>query len=227
MTKPVLFALVVLVLAAAGGGYYWYNFAGGAAIVTGEAEQPQLTEITRPDPAAMIVSDDEYVLVIELAGSVSGTVEIELFNDIAPLHTERLRELAKSGAYDGIAFHRVIDGFMAQTGDVKFANFAEYDIRLAGRGGSDLPNLPIEVSDEQFVEGIVGMARSADPNSANSQFFIMFGPQSSLNGQYTVIGRVVSGMEFVHQIKRGDAQNNGMVFDAPDYMASVRVKADL
>ena len=226
MGRNLLLILVVVLLAVGGGGYYWYSSAGGKAIVTGE-EQPEVVETTRIDLADMIVAADENVIVIEIAGATSGTVELELLPDLAPQHVERIKALTRAGAYDGIAFHRVIDGFMAQTGDVKFANVEEYDIRLAGSGDSDLPDLPAEFSDEPFVEGIVGMARSQNPNSANSQFFIVTGDASFLNGQYTVLGRVTSGMDIVMGIKLGDRGNNGVVASDPDYMASVKVKADM
>ncbi|PCJ75492.1 MAG: peptidylprolyl isomerase [Rhodobacteraceae bacterium] len=173
------------------------------------------------------VSADENILVIEIAGEGAGTVEILMRPDLAPLHVERIKELARSGAYDGIVFHRVIDGFMAQTGDVEFGKLEGYDYRMSGMGGSDLPNLPAEFSNITYVEGIIGMARSNDPDSANSQFFIMFDDAGFLDGQYTVIGRVISGMEFVQAIKRGDSGANGSVFEDPDYMATVRVKSDL
>ena len=225
MGKNLLLVLVVVLLALGGGGYFWYASAGGKAIITGE-EQPQAVETTRIDLASVIVAPDENILVIEIAGGVTGTVEVELLPDLAPQHVERIKALARAGAYDGIAFHRVIDGFMAQTGDVKFAGVDEYDTRLAGTGGSDLPDLPAEFSNVKFEEGILGMARSQSPNSANSQFFFMFSDYPSLNGQYTVFGRVTSGMDVIQQIKRGEG-SNGLVPSAPDYMASVKVKADM
>ncbi len=171
--------------------------------------------------------DPENVLVIEIAGEGAGIVEILMRPDLAPLHVARIKELARSGAYDGVVFHRVINGFMAQTGDVEFGKLEGYDYRVAGRGGSGLPDLPAEFSDITYVEGIIGMARSNSPDSANSQFFIMFADAKFLDGQYTVIGRVISGMEFVRAIKRGDSGANGSVFENPDYMARVRVKSDL
>ena len=153
-----------------------------------------------------------------------GPVVIELANDVAPKHVERIKELASKGAYDNVVFHRVIEGFMAQTGDVKYGNADKgYDPSLAGTGGSDMPDLPAEFSDKPFERGTVGMARAADPNSANSQFFIMFAPGDFLNGQYTVVGKVVSGMEAVDKIKRGEGQN-GEVSD-PDRMIKVTVGA--
>lgn len=156
-------------------------------------------------------------LTIELK---DGPVVIELANDVAPNHVARLKELAAKGAYDNVAFHRVIEGFMAQTGDVQHAKIGEnYDQALAGTGGSDLPDLKAEFSDRPFERGTVGMARSSEPDSANSQFFIMFAPGDFLNGQYTVVGKVVSGMEAVDKIKRGEGRN-GEVTD-PDRMIKV------
>ncbi len=170
-------------------------------------------------------ADPENVLVIEVEGSATGTVEVLLRPDIAPLHVERLKALARSGAYDGVAFHRVIEGFMAQTGDVEFGTRAAFASGGAGTGGSDMPDLPAEFSDLSFDTGVLGMARSQDPNSANSQFFIMLAPAPHLDGQYTVVGRVISGQDVVDAIARGAGQN-GMV-ETPDYMTSVRVKADI
>ena len=166
----------------------------------------------------------ENVLVIDVGGSAKGTIEIELLPDVAPQHVARIKELARSGAYDDVVFHRVIDGFMAQTGDVAFGKRDTVAQGRAGTGGSDLPDLPAEFSATPFEAGTVGMARSMDPDSANSQFFIMFAPAPHLDGQYTVVGRVISGQEVVDAIKRG-AGANGEVSD-PDWMARVRVKAD-
>ncbi|KCV81881.1 cyclophilin type peptidyl-prolyl cis-trans isomerase [Actibacterium atlanticum] len=155
-------------------------------------------------------------LTLTIEGEANGTVVIDLLEDVAPLHAERIATLAKEGAYDGVVFHRVIDGFMAQTGDVKNGNInKDFNMRLAGTGGSDLGNLPAEFSDVPYDRGVVGMARSQSPNSANSQFFIMFDPGYFLNGQYTVVGKVTSGMDVVDQIKRG-AGPNGAVVGAPD-----------
>jgi peptidylprolyl isomerase len=151
-----------------------------------------------------------------------GPVVIEL-NDKAPQHAARLKELAAAGEYDNVAFHRVIEGFMAQTGDVEFGDLKDgYQARRAGTGGSSDPDLKAEFTDQPFERGTVGMARSQDPDSANSQFFIMFGEGSFLNGQYTVVGQVVSGMENVDKIKRGDEAANGMV-ENPDRMIKVTV----
>ncbi len=152
-----------------------------------------------------------------------GPVVIELMPDVAPKHVERIKELASTGQYDNVAFHRVIEGFMAQTGDVQFANMEkDFKPQMAGMGGSRLPDLPAEFSEVPFDRGIVGMARSQNPDSANSQFFIMFTPGHFLNGQYTVVGKVVSGMEFVDKIKRGSEAQNGAVAD-PDRMIKVTV----
>ena len=151
-----------------------------------------------------------------------GPVVIELLPDVAPKHVAQIEALAKKGAYDNVAFHRVIDGFMAQTGDVQYGNMEKsFNAQRAGTGGSDLPDIPAEFSKVPFERGTVGMARSQNPNSANSQFFIMFADGPFLNGQYTVVGKVVSGMEAVDKIKRG-AGGNGEVSN-PDRMIKVTV----
>ena len=152
-----------------------------------------------------------------------GEVKIELFKDVAPNHVERIKKLADNGNYDGVVFHRVIDGFMAQTGDVKFGNTNnnDFDLNRAGMGGSDLPDLKSEFNNLPHDRGTLSMARSADPNSANSQFFICFEPAPFLDRQYTVFGKVISGMEYVDKIKRGDSNNNGAVKD-PDKIISFR-----
>ena len=158
---------------------------------------------------------------IEVSGEAEGTIAIDLLEDVAPAHAERIATLAAEGAYDGVVFHRVIDGFMAQTGDVEFGKLGG-DMSMAGRGGSAMPDLPAEFSDIPFERGVVGMARAQDPDSANSQFFIMFAPAPFLDGQYTVVGRVTSGMEVVDAIKRGEGQN-GAVIGRPDVMERVTV----
>ncbi len=173
--------------------------------------------------AAASAQDDSNTLVIEVSGKANGTVEIELLPDLAPAHVERIKTLAAQGAYDGVAFHRVIDGFMVQTGDVQWATRETIGQGRAGTGGSDLPDLPAEFTGTPFDRGVVGMARSQNPNSANSQFFIMFSEGYFLNGQYTVFGRVTSGMDVVDQIQRGQGQS-GAVPD-PDFMESVRLKS--
>ena len=192
------------------------SFALFAALIVGLMAlfQPAALNAQSSDvPAAVAELDPDSVMVIEVDG---GPIYIELLPEIAPQHVERMRTLAREGFYDGVVFHRVIDGFMAQTGDPTGT----------GTGGSDYPDLPAEFSNVPYERGIVGMARTNDPNSANSQFFIMFGPAPSLNGQYTVFGRVVAGMEAVDGIKRGDARRNGMVSD-PDAMIRVRLLSDL
>ncbi len=173
---------------------------------------------------AALAQDADNVLVIDVAGSTTGTIEIELLPEIAPKHVAQIKALARSGAYDDVVFHRVIDGFMAQTGDVEFGTRTALGQGRAGTGGSSMPDLPAEFSNVPFERGTVGMARSSDPNSANSQFFIMFAPAPSLNGQYTVVGRVISGMDVVDAIRRGEG-SSGAVSD-PDYMAKVRIKGD-
>ena len=154
----------------------------------------------------------------------SGEVEIELYSKIAPNHVKRFQALANEGKYDGVVFHRVIDGFMAQTGDVKFgnSNLPEFNLDLAGTGGSDLPDLKAEFSDVAHNRGILSMARSADPNSANSQFFIVFESAPHLDRNYTAFGKVIKGMELIDQIKKGEGPN-GSVSD-PEKIISLRSK---
>ena len=159
-------------------------------------------------------------LTIQLKG---GDVVIQLFPSVAPKAVARLEALASEGDYDNVAFHRVIAGFMAQTGDVQYGDMKDgFNPQLAGTGGSKLPDLPAEFSDIPFKRGTVGMARAQDPNSANSQFFIMFADGSFLNGKYTVVGQVIKGMDLVDKIKRGDEAANGAVSD-PDRMIKVTV----
>ncbi len=160
-------------------------------------------------------------LEIDIAGEANGTIVIDLFEEVAPEHVEQITALAEAGAYDGVVFHRVIEGFMAQTGDVQHGREGG-DMALAGTGGSDRPDLAAEFSDLSFEKGVVGMARSSSPNSANSQFFIMLEPAPHLDGGYTVVGEVTSGMDVVDAIKRGTG-GNGSVVGAPDVMTDVRV----
>ncbi|KIN72120.1 peptidylprolyl isomerase [Sulfitobacter guttiformis] len=160
-------------------------------------------------------------LQIEVAGEANGIVTIDLLEDVAPQHAARMTELAAAGKYDGVVFHRVIDGFMAQTGDVEHGRDPD-DLRRAGTGGSDMPNLPAEFSDIAFDKGVVGMARSQSEDSANSQFFIMFDAGHFLNGQYTVVGRVTGGQDVIDAIKRGTG-GNGAVVGTPDMMKTVTV----
>ena len=160
-------------------------------------------------------------IVITVTGEANGVIKIDLLEDVAPKHVERITTLAKKGAYDGVVFHRVIEGFMAQTGDVQYG-VAGGDLRSAGSGGSDLGNVPAEFSDVPFDRGVVGMARSQNPNSANSQFFIMFDAGHFLNGQYTVVGKVTEGLEVLDAIKLGKGAN-GAVIGTPDQMQKVSV----
>ena len=165
---------------------------------------------------------EENIMILKLK---DGQVKIELFEDVAPNHVKRIKELANDGKYDNVVFHRVIDGFMAQTGDVKFGNTEtkDFDLRRAGMGGSNLPDLEQEFSSLPHDRGTLSMARSQDPNSANSQFFICFKAAPFLDRQYTVFGKVIEGMEFVDKIKRGDQNNNGAVTD-PDKIISFKSK---
>ena len=166
------------------------------------------------------INAKENIMILKLK---DGDVKIELFSDAAPKHVERIKKLADEGYYDGVVFHRVIDGFMAQTSDVKFGNTENknYDLRRAGMGGSDLPDLKAEFNDLPHERGTLSMARSSDPNSANSQFFICFEPAPFLDRQYTVFGKVIEGMNFVDKIKRGDSNNNGSV-ENPDKIISFK-----
>ena len=163
----------------------------------------------------------EDIMILKLK---NGNVIIELFSDIAPNHVKRFKQLSKEKKYDGVVFHRVIDGFMAQTGDVEYgnSNLDTYDIQRAGTGGSEYPDLKAEFSNIPHERGTLSMARSSDPNSANSQFFICFKASPSLDRQYTVFGKVVQGMEFVDLIKRGEG-SNGEVSD-PDKIISLSAK---
>ena len=164
------------------------------------------------------IKDPENTIIIELK---DGPVVVELLTDVAPKHAERMKELARAGAYDNVAFHRVIEGFMAQTGDVEHANMEkDFNAGRAGTGSSDLPDLPAEFSGVPHDRGTLGAARSQNPNSANSQFFINFKDNHFLNRQYTVYGRVISGMEHVDKIARGEPPAS------PDRMISVKVAAD-
>ena len=163
---------------------------------------------------------EENIMILKLK---DGDVKIELFEDVAPNHVKRIKELANDGKYDNVVFHSVIDGLMAQTGDVKFGNSEtkDFNLRRAGMGGSDLPDLKQEFSSLPHDRGTLSMARSSDPNSANSQFFICFKPAPFLDRQYTVFGKVIEGMDLVDKIKRGDESNNGSVSD-PDKIISFK-----
>ncbi|GAA5105395.1 peptidylprolyl isomerase [Bartonella jaculi] len=167
---------------------------------------------------------DSNLLVLSLK---NGDVVVRLRPDLAPKHVAQIKKLTKEGAYNNVVFHRVIPGFMAQTGDVKFGKkgSADFDPKRVGMGGSDYPNIPAEFSKQPFKRGTVGMARAQDPNSANSQFFICFDDATFLNGQYTVVGEVIKGMEVVDQIKKGATSNNGSVKD-PDVIYAATLQTD-
>jgi peptidylprolyl isomerase len=168
-------------------------------------------------------ADPNNTMIITLK---DGDVVVALRPDLAPKHVAQIKKLVREGNYNNVVFHRVIDGFMAQTGDVQYGNAVRnFDAAAVGTGGSTEPDLPAEFSDEHFVRGTVGMARAADPNSANSQFFIMFAPAPNLDGQYTIVGQVESGMERIDAIKKGDDAQNGAV-DQPDKMIRVRIAGD-
>jgi peptidylprolyl isomerase len=172
-------------------------------------------------PAA--AAEPENTMIVTLK---DGDVTIALRPDLAPKHVEQIKALVRAGEYDNVAFHRVIPGFMAQTGDVQYGDMeGGFQPGMAGMGGSNLPDLPAEFSSASFARGTVGMARSQDPNSANSQFFIMFEPAGHLDGAYTIVGEVESGMDLVDKIKKGSAAQNGTVAD-PDRMIRVRIASD-
>jgi cyclophilin family peptidyl-prolyl cis-trans isomerase len=174
--------------------------------------------------APALAADAENTMVISLK---DGDVTVALRPDLAPKHVAQIKALVREGAYDNVAFHRVINGFMAQTGDVQYGDMKEgFDAGAAGTGGSDKPDLPAEfTTKEHFVRGTVGMARAQNPDSANSQFFIMFDAAPPLDGQYTIVGNVESGMEAVDKIKKGDDAQNGAVAN-PDRMMKVVIAAD-
>ena len=189
-------------------------FALGLALVGGYALSQMVT------PALATEDGPGPNLVIQVDGETKGTITIDLLPDVAPKHVAQIVALTKEGAYDDVVFHRVIDGFMAQTGDVQYGKSG--GSAQAGMGGSEMADLPAEFSSLSFDRGVVGMARSQDPNSANSQFFIMFAPAPHLDGQYTIVGRVISGMDVVDALKKGDG-GNGEV-SGPDRMEKVTVQ---
>ena len=192
---------------------YRRKFLALAALFTG------LATFSLPASAA----DPENTMIITLK---DGDVTVALRPDLAPKHVEQIKKLVREGAYDNVAFHRVINGFMAQTGDVQYGDMKDgYNAGAAGTGGSELPDLPAEFSKEPYVRGIVGMARAQDPNSANSQFFICYEGCGSLTGGYTLFGEVVSGMDAVRKIKKGSSANNGQV-SGPDKIVRMRLQAD-
>jgi peptidylprolyl isomerase len=172
--------------------------------------------------APALAAEPDNTMIITLK---DGDVTVALRPDLAPKHVARIKELVREGAYDNVAFHRVIEGFMAQTGDVQFGDMEDgFNPARAGTGGSDKPDLPAEFTQTPFVRGVLGMARAQDPDSANSQFFIMFTEYPSLNGEYTVVGEVEKGMEFVDKIKRGEGRNGEV--SNPDRMIKVRIAGD-
>jgi len=211
------FLLIFLAGVAVMGAYYLSTRPEAVpVVVTPPPEGPAETE------QATIEGDEPGpFLAISVAGEATGTITIDLFEQAAPGHVEQIVALAEAGEYDGVVFHRVIEGFMAQTGDVEFGRSGD-DMRNAGMGGSDRPDLTAEFTDIPFDRGIVGMARSQDDNSANSQFFIMFAPGHFLNGQYTVVGKVTAGLDVLDAIKLGKGQN-GSVIGEPDQMSKVEV----
>jgi peptidylprolyl isomerase len=188
-------------------------FAAGLAVLGGYALSTSAVQ------AQDVVDGPGPNLVIEVDGATKGTIVIDLLPEVAPKHVAQIVALAKAGTYDDVVFHRVIDGFMAQTGDVQFGKAGGGP--QAGTGQSELPNLPAEFSSLSFDRGVIGMARSQDPDSANSQFFIMFAPAPHLDGQYTIVGKVISGMDVVDAIKKGEGGNGEVV--QPDRMAKVTV----
>ncbi|MBV1866909.1 MAG: peptidylprolyl isomerase [Marinosulfonomonas sp.] len=204
---PAMVWVLIVVGVAVLGGIYWTSSRSG----------PVQVEVASPTGNL----GGGPVLEITVQGEANGVIRVQLLADHAPKHVERIVALANDGAYDGVVFHRVIDGFMAQTGDVEFGNSGG-DTARAGMGGSDRPDLAAEFSDIPYERGIVGMARSSNPNSANSQFFIMFAAAPNLNGQYTVVGQVIEGLEVLDAIKRGEG-GNGSVLGTPDVMSGVKV----
>lgn len=211
-----LLSLILVAVAIAAAVAWWLNNGDEPAPAVEDTSTTETTETS-----GELVVPDGADIAIAISGEANGVVAIDLFEDIAPQHAERIKTLAAAGAYDNVVFHRVIEGFMAQTGDVEFGKVGG-DMRRAGMGASQHPDLPAEFSDKPFDRGIVGMARSQNPNSANSQFFIMFAPGHFLNGQYTVVGEVVAGMEIVDAIKLGKGPN-GAVIGQPDVMQKLIV----
>ena len=188
-----------------------------------EKNKNKVKKNTKPQKKKITQPKKPNVKKLNLETNI-GTVTIELFDKLAPKHVERILLLANKGLYDDVVFHRVIDGFMAQTGDVQFGCLKkDYIENRIGTGGSNEPDLESEFSSEPFKRGVLGMARSQDPNSANSQFFIMLEDGPHLNNQYTVFGKVLKGMEIIDKIKKGDDFDNGKVHD-PDFIVTMRGK---
>jgi len=212
-----LIALVVLGAVLAAVFFFWPE-----RVAISNAPEPPTLE-TGAAPGTASGAPGPY-LVLDVAGEAAGEVVIDLNEEAAPQHAGRMATLAEEGAYDDVVFHRVIDGFMAQTGDVEFGKVGG-DMRRAGSGGSQMPDLAAEFSSIPFDRGVVGMARSQSPDSANSQFFITFAPAPHLDGQYTVVGEVVEGMDVVDAIKRGEG-GNGAVTGEPDRIVSAEVQQE-
>ncbi|MFT4715882.1 MAG: peptidylprolyl isomerase [Paracoccaceae bacterium] len=204
-------------------GFAGYMYFTQADPITTEATNLETVVQNVADTAAVDPAPGQDILVIEVAGSTSGIIEIRLNSELAPGHTAQIKALAAAGAYDDVVFHRVIDGFMAQTGDVQYGKRTG-SVARAGTGSSDFDNLKAEFSDKEFLRGVVGMARANSPDSGNSQFFIMFSPAPFLNGKYTVVGEVIAGQDVVDAIKKGNPDQNGSVQN-PDYMKTVRIKS--
>ena len=179
-----------------------------------------LTLLVGVSSNSAVLADD--ILRLHIGGQSSGVIDIRLNEELAPQHVKRIKLLTNEKLYDGVVFHRVIPNFMAQTGDIKFGKITSFEPSLVGMGGSEYPMLNQEFSQLSFVKGTVGMARSQDPNSANSQFFIMFEPAPHLNGKYTIIGNVILGMSVVQAIKKGTSATNGSV-DSPDHIVKAEI----
>lgn len=201
--KNHLTVVLAAVASALVGAYIWAGAPSGSAV------------------AADAIDHSGPKMEITVSGEANGTILVQLFEDVAPKHVERITTLVGEGAYDGVVFHRVIEGFMAQSGDVEFGKMGG-DMRRAGMGGSSYPDLAAEFSDVNFDRGVLGMARSQSPDSANSQFFIMFSPATHLNGQYTIIGNVIEGLDVLDAIKLGKGAN-GAVIGEPDMMKTVTI----
>ncbi len=229
MPKGTMIAVALALLGVAIlGGYYLTTrpppAPDPAVVAEEEPEAATPDEAESEAPEGAVVPDDPpgpYLTIAVDGQFVDGEIKIDLLQNVAPKHVAQITQLARDGFYDGVYFHRVIDGFMAQTGDGEFGKVGG-EPRRAGTGGSNLPDLEAEFSDIPFERGIVGMARSQDSNSANSQFFIMFAEGAFLNGQYTVVGRVTEGLDVLDFIKRGDGSTL-QVTGEPDVMTSVVV----
>jgi peptidylprolyl isomerase len=202
---------------------FWTVFLAGVAVIVAYAFYTlSATNTATAGQANTAIPEGDFPKVeISVSGEAEGKIVLTLRPDLAPQHVERILQLAADGAYDNVVFHRVIEGFMAQTGDVEFGK-TDVNPGRAGTGGSSYPDLPAEFSSEPYLAGTVGMARSQSPNSANSQFFIMFDPAPFLDGKYTVVGHVSEGFDVVKNIKLGKGSNGAIIGD-PDVMTSMKV----